>query len=306
MTENELRNKVVSTAKAWHGRKESNGSHKEIIDVYNSQRPLPRSYSVKYNDAWCATYVSAVAVKLGLTGIIFPECSCYYMVEHFKSAGRWVENDAHKPQPGDIVMYDWDDTGSGDNTGTPDHVGIVCSVSGNTMQIIEGNISNSVDYRTLAVNARYIRGYCCPDYASKADAKEPAETPTAAPAASTYAVKKGDTLWALAEKWLGSGLRYTEIMELNGLKSDALSIGQVLKIPGTISETETVTPATSEIKEGDTVRVNRGAKDYDGRTLIPIVYNRTHTVDEIRGDRVVLSVSGIVVGAFRKNDLTKA
>ena len=37
------------------------------------------------------------------------------------------------------------------------------------MKIIEGNISNSVAYRALGVNGKYIRGYCLPDYASKAD-----------------------------------------------------------------------------------------------------------------------------------------
>ena len=65
-------------------------------------------------------------------------------------------------------MYDWQDSGSGDNTGVPDHVGIVVSISGNTIRVIEGNISDSVGYRNIAVNGRYIRGYCLPDYASKA------------------------------------------------------------------------------------------------------------------------------------------
>ncbi len=57
--------KVVEQAKAWLGYKESNGTHKTIIDVYNSHKPLARGYKVKYTDAWCATFVSAVAVKLG-------------------------------------------------------------------------------------------------------------------------------------------------------------------------------------------------------------------------------------------------
>lgn len=47
----------------------------------------------------------------------------------------------------------------------------------------------------------------------------------------TYTVKKGDSLWAIATKYLGRGSRYKEIMNLNGLKSDVLSIGQKLKIP---------------------------------------------------------------------------
>ena len=46
-----------------------------------------------------------------------------------------------------------------------------------------------------------------------------------------YTVKKGDTLWAIASKFLGSGARYKEIMTLNGLTSDTIFSGQVLKIP---------------------------------------------------------------------------
>ena len=46
-----------------------------------------------------------------------------------------------------------------------------------------------------------------------------------------YTVKKGDTLWDLAEKYLGSGTRYKEIKELNNLTSDTIYAGQTLKIP---------------------------------------------------------------------------
>jgi hypothetical protein len=169
MTENELRSHVVATAEKWLGCKESNGTHKPIIDLYNSHKPLARSYPVKYTDAWCATYVSAVAIACGLTDIMPTECSCSQMVQLYKKRGRWQESDNYVPKLGDVVMYDWGDSGSGDNTGRPDHVGIVAFISGNSMKIIEGNISNSVAYRALSVNGKYIRGFCLPDYASKAD-----------------------------------------------------------------------------------------------------------------------------------------
>ena len=70
-----------------------------------------------------------------------------------------------------IIMYDWQDTGAGDNRGNADHVGMVAAVNGTALTIIEGNNGNSVAYRTLQVNGRYIRGYCLPDYASKATEK---------------------------------------------------------------------------------------------------------------------------------------
>lgn len=158
------RSKVVKQAQSWIGCKESDGSHKKIIDVYNSHKPLARGYKVKYTDSWCAAFVSAVSIKCGYTAIIPTECSCPQMIELFKDLGEWVENDAYKPSAGDIILYDWNDSGSGDNTGTPDHIGIVEKVSGNTITIIEGNKGDAVARRTIQVNGVTIRGYGVPKY----------------------------------------------------------------------------------------------------------------------------------------------
>ena len=54
---------------------------------------------------------------------------------------------------------------------------------------------------------------------------------TDAGTAQIYTVVKGDTLWGIAKKLLGSGYRYTEIVKLNGLKSSVIYSGQKLKIP---------------------------------------------------------------------------
>lgn len=156
--------KVVEQAKLWLGYNEYDGSHKKIIDIYNAQRPLPVGYAVKYNDAWCATFVSAVAVQLGYTDIIPCECSCPRMITLMQNKGIWVEDENRIPNTGDIIFYDWEDNGSGDNRGGSDHVGIVEKVSGGYITVIEGNYSNSVKRRTLAVNGRYIRGYGVPKY----------------------------------------------------------------------------------------------------------------------------------------------
>lgn len=168
MTEAALRKLVVDTAIKYLGCKESDGSHKKIIDIYNSQSPIPVGYKVTYYDAWCAAFVSAVAVELGLTDIILPECGCGRMITLYKNKGRWEEADSYVPDVADIIMYDWDDSGSGDNTGGADHVGFVVSVSGSTIKVIEGNKSDSVAYRSVPVDGLYIRGFCLPDYASKA------------------------------------------------------------------------------------------------------------------------------------------
>lgn len=169
MNEKDLRNLVVQTAKSYIGCKESDGSHKKIIDLYNSHKPLARSYKVKYTDAWCATFVSAVAIKCGLVDIMPTECSCGKMIDLYKAKGRWIETDSYIPAPGDLVMYDWDDTGNGDNKGNPDHVGIVVEVANGWITVIEGNYNDSVKYRDLKVNGRYIRGFCLPDFNTYAD-----------------------------------------------------------------------------------------------------------------------------------------
>lgn len=46
-----------------------------------------------------------------------------------------------------------------------------------------------------------------------------------------HTVVHGDTLWAIAKKYLGNGSRYKEIVSLNGLKSHVIYSGMKLKIP---------------------------------------------------------------------------
>ena len=172
MTENQLRAEIVNQAKSWVGRKESDGTHRVIIDVYNSIYPLPRGYRMTYTDPWCATFVSACAQVWGLTGIIYPECGCIPMINLYKQHGRWMEDDAYVPQPGDVIFYDWQDSGVGDNVGASDHVGLVASVDGDVINIIEGNCGNMVQYTARKINSRYIRGYGLPDYAGMANEED--------------------------------------------------------------------------------------------------------------------------------------
>ena len=177
MTEMDLRRRVCDQAKAWLGRKEADDSHRGIIDIYNTIAPLPRGYRMTYSDPWCAAFVSAVAQALDLTAWIYPECACDPMIALYKSAGRWEESDAYTPKPGDVIFYDWQDSGYGDNTGSSDHVGLVVAVDGSRITIIEGNCADSVCYQFRSVNSRYIRGYGLPDYAAAASAINAHEEP---------------------------------------------------------------------------------------------------------------------------------
>jgi len=158
------REKPGNYLKQYIGIKEGSAEHKAILKVFNDSGLCSR-YKMTVNDAWCATAVSAAFIATGLTDI-FPcvECGCERMVTLAKNAGIWVENDAYVPATGDVILYDWDDSGSGDNTGNSDHVGIVVSVSGSTIKVIEGNKTDTVGYRSIAVNGKYIRGFICPKY----------------------------------------------------------------------------------------------------------------------------------------------
>lgn len=156
--------KVVEQAKAWLGLKESDGSYKVILDTYNSQAVLPRGYRMTTKDPWCAAYVTSVAVKLGYTDIIPPECSCSKMIAKLKAIGAWEERDNVVPLPGWLLFFNWQAKPTGDDVGDPDHVGIVEEVKNGTIVVIEGNYSNSVKRRYIPVDYQFIRGYGVPKY----------------------------------------------------------------------------------------------------------------------------------------------
>ncbi len=191
------RSQLVAQAQSWLGCKESDGSHKKIIDVYNSHKPRARGYKLKYTDAWCSGFASACAIACKATDIIPTEVGCGKHITKFKNMGIWVESDAYVPLPGDYIFYDWDDSGKGDNKGGSDHVGVVEKVVDGKITVIEGNYSNSVKRRTLKVNGEYIRGYGVPKYDPEPaevpeveEAPKAEETPKVEEAAPAF--KKGD------------------------------------------------------------------------------------------------------------------
>lgn len=201
MTEAEVRQKVLGFMQGWVGLKRADRSHAPIIDTYNGHKPLPRGYKVTYSDAYCATTVSAAAIKAGFTDIMPVECSCANLISEAQKRGIWQESDAYVPKPADEILYDWDDGANyaaTDNKGHPEHVGMVEKVAGNDITVIEGNMNGGVvGRRTIKVNGRYIRGYITPNYASKATAASKPASPAPKPSASS-----GKTL-NRAVKWNG-------------------------------------------------------------------------------------------------------
>lgn len=181
------RSEIVKTINSLKGEE----GHKKVLEVYNSIKPLPRGYKLQAKDPWCAGTVSAVFAMNGYTEIA--ECSCVMMISKAKKLGIWVENDAFVPQIGDIIMYDWQDNGVGDNAGTADHVGIVIAVKGCDITVREGNKNKTIGNRIMKVNGKYIRGFITPPYTKeKAKTVNPSpkteKSEESAPAQSEYTI----------------------------------------------------------------------------------------------------------------------
>lgn len=199
------RNDVVDQMLAWEGYSEKNGKFKVIIDGYNSYLPTAvktgtANYSMKYSDEWCACASSNAYIACGI-GHLFPvECSCPRMITLAKKMGIWQENDGYVPDPADAVLYDWEDSGKGDNTGTPDHIGIVIAVdkSKGTFVVMEGNKDEAVGRRTMNINGRYIRGFITPKFVTGTNtggisAQTAVKKEEVKPAVKTYEVSKTGT-----------------------------------------------------------------------------------------------------------------
>lgn len=168
-----LRRRIVQTAEGYLGANEADGSHMSIIDRYNAHEPLAMGYMVTYEDSWCATFVSTVAIESGLTDIIPTECGCERQIGLFQQMGCWEESDSAIPLPGDLIYYDWNMEKKGECTGWADHVGIVVGTKWPFLKVIEGNWEDSVTYRYLLLDHVQIRGFARPDYSGFLNEKMP-------------------------------------------------------------------------------------------------------------------------------------
>lgn len=199
----------VNLMQDWVGKNEVDGSHMDIINIYNNHRPLARNYKVKKTDSWCATTVSAAAIELGYTDIMPTECSCGRLIEKCQKMGIWIEADDHIPKPGEWIFYDWDDDGKGDNTGWPEHIGCVEAVAGGMITVIEGNYKNAVGRRPIKVNAKNIRGYAAPKY----DPEPTVKKKTVAEIAKEVVAGKWGTGAVRKKKLEAAGYNYDEVQK---------------------------------------------------------------------------------------------
>ena len=151
----------------------NNFLHSNVVRAYNSIKPLPSGYRLKDTDAWCAAFASVVAWTASGGSSDFPyECSCARMIEKAKKMKIWIEDESMIPAPGWLCLYDWQDDGSGDCEGFPDHVGIITKVNDKTFEVIEGNYSNAIGRRLMKFNGRFIRGFIAPRYEQETETRK--------------------------------------------------------------------------------------------------------------------------------------
>lgn len=234
---------VLDVARGWIGYSEANGKFKEILNVYNSHTPLARNYKIQITDHWCDAFVSAVAIKAGAVDIIGTEVGCENHVQIFKNKGIWHEDGTIKPQVGDIVLFNWDDSNQ-PNDGYSDHIGFVEEVYGNTFACIEGNMSEAVGRRTINVGWGYIRGFARPKYGTSGSAT----------ATTTTVAKKTIeeiAIEVLQGAWGNGSARYRALTNA-GYNYETVQdkVNELSKSNTTNSSAETITKIAKEVIAG--------------------------------------------------------
>ena len=160
--------KIIKIAKKYEGCRKYSDRHRKLIQIFNTVKP--NGYTAHISDPWCAEGISAWAIEAyGKDNAkkYFPlSAGVPDMVDKAKKMGIWKESDKTIPVDGYWIAYDWQDSGKGDNTGSPDHIGLVIKVEKNKFTVLECNkgIESKCGTRWMDINGRYIRGYITPNY----------------------------------------------------------------------------------------------------------------------------------------------
>lgn len=160
---NGQRDRVLRAAASLVGVRGGTAAHRQLVNDYNSVKPLPVGYAVKTTDDWCDIFVTTVFQREGLSGLIGRECGVERHIQIFKRLGIWNEDGTTTPKAGDIITFNWDQN-SQQNNGFADHIGIVESVSNGIIHTIEGNSNNQVRRNTYRIGHGNIRGFATPRY----------------------------------------------------------------------------------------------------------------------------------------------
>ena len=145
-------------------------TRQELIDHYNQfclpQVKKERRYKMWLGDNWCAMFVTTIANKCGASAEQFPyEVSVFYQTQIAKERALFTKEFSIVAE-NDLIIYDWE------VRGVLSHVGFVAGIDGKNIVALEGNIKNTVGYRTISSESRFIAGFIKNPYARQQAASE--------------------------------------------------------------------------------------------------------------------------------------
>lgn len=137
-----------------------------------------------------------------------------------------------------------------------------------------------------------------------------ATTTTATTAITTYTVKKGDTLSAIANAYKTT---VSELVKINNIpNANLINVGQIIKLPTNTTPTTqtapttatTTTPITPSLKVGQKVKIKAGAKDLNNnKSFASFVYNNTYDIIRLDDNKVVFGVGAAATGVTDKSNI---
>lgn len=243
---------------------------------------LGNFYNGKKNGyAWCDMFYDWLLVKcFGAEAakklLCQPDKSagagCYYSALYYKQKGQFYTSN---PQPGDQIFFTY-------KAGEVSHTGLVVSVSGSTVNTIEGNTSDGVYRRSYSIGSSSIYGYGRPNWNM-----DGGTTTTTPPATATKTIDE------LAQevidgKW-GNGDARKSALTAAGYDAHAVQtrVNEMMD-----SKTTTPTTTTPALK-AYTITLQQLAKGSEGKAV-----ERVQTLLIARG----YSCGGNVVNGVEKPD----
>lgn len=250
MNQAEAKAKLLNRCQEWLGTRETEINRNPFADIVGS---MLYGWNPQ-GQPWCDVFVDAMFIEAfgydraceltyqysGCNG-----AACAYSAAYYKNHGAWHT----EPQLLDQIFFY--------AAGGINHTGLVVGISQTTVTTIEGNTSDMVARRSYPIHDATIAGYGRPKWEIFDRAEDtPAEAEEKAGSLLSYTVQKGDTMWSIALKYLGSGTRWKELAAWNGLterEAGQLRVGQVLRL--TQEAAGTVTAEVEEPKEESGERV---------------------------------------------------
>lgn len=244
MTQYEAKEKLLLACKKYKGTRETGDNNNPFAEIVGHE--LYGWYA--QNQPWCDIYVDAIFIECfgydraceltyqysGCTG-----AACAYSAAYYQNHGAWYS----EPQLLDQVFFY---SGNGIN-----HTGLVIGINGNTITTSEGNSSDMVAERSYFIHDATIAGYGRPKWEvfDRDDTEDAAQDVSEL---DTHTVQRGDTMWSIAVKYLGSGTRWKELAAWNGMtekEAGQLKPGQIIRLYEETTEPDTETTPDMEPEE---------------------------------------------------------